>query len=163
MKQVLSLFMFLLASAACMAQFTYYEPVFTDKSSSRSSYSRPRSVRPELDDISSLFTYYEPVETAPRVDMFAYAKVYYTSSSGHRAEYVLECGISKIYNSLRVVAIYFDKDRQQSVHVGVNKSGYDYSGGGINIRTDSEGDVITANTTVTISYKGSWYKYALEF
>lgn len=166
MKRVLSLFMFLLASAACMAQFSTYIPVPVDLGPTYSTNPQRQQQRSRSSYYDVPFSVYQPVEveSRPLIDDIVKADVYYESSTGLKAHYILECGIYEPSDGeIYVTAIFFDKERTQSVHNGINKSGYQYYGGKIKIETDRYGEIISAQADVEITYGSHWRHYTISF
>ena len=82
------------------------------------------------------------------------ATIEYTSNTGLRATYTLNVAVEQ----LCVIAIDFGNGG--SVHKDRNNSGYYYNGGGLYISRDNYGNVISASTTVRITYdNGSWQRF----
>lgn len=81
------------------------------------------------------------------------AVVYYSSTTGQKSTYEL---VVTVTNDV-VTAIHFGNNG--SVHSGYNNSGYTYSGGSLTFSRDYNGNIISASTTVKVTYYNGTIQY----
>ena len=97
---------------------------------------------------------YHPANQNAIADGWYMATIDYTSNTGHKATYTLKVAVE----DLCVVAIDFGNGGY--VHKGRNNSGYHYRGGGLYFSRDLYGNIVSASTTVTITYdNSSWQQF----
>ena len=103
------------------------------------------------------FMTYEP-NYATNLDNGNYtASVGYSSSTGYYNTYKLTVTVK---NNV-VVAINFGNNGY--LHNGQNSEGYTYSGGSLRIQTDSNGNIVSASTTVSVRYpNGSSQQFSIS-
>ena len=93
-------------------------------------------------------------ESSVLPDGWYVAKIYYTSNTGQRSEYVLNVGVE----DLNVTIIDFGNGGY--VHRGRNNEGYTYRGGALHLLRNSYGQVYAAETDVYIDKpNGGWQKF----